>query len=134
MAIPRVAFVRVVPMRTDSTRSTSSNPTTDVSMETIVKTLASRRRRRVLETISSRPGTDLEELAVAVVARAGGTDRRRSDVDELRTVLHHVDLPALADAGLVDINVEDRTVCPRRPRIVDATYAAIRHRFVLPDR
>lgn len=121
-------------MRTDSTRSTSSNPTTEVSMETIVKTLASCRRRRVLETINSRPGADGRELAVAVAAREGGSDRRRTDVDELRTVLHHVDLPALADAGLVEIDVEDRTASPRRPGIVDATYAAIRHRFVLPDR
>lgn len=54
----------------------------------------------------------LSELAAELAERA---DHRPdgSDADRIAVRLHHADLPLLADAGLLEYDVDERTVAAR---------------------
>jgi DNA-binding transcriptional ArsR family regulator len=77
-----------------------------------VEVLSDRRRREILSVLTDGADQlDLEELARRIVTeeRAGsGSDDL--DVDEVRVVLHHVHLPKLDGADVVDYDPERRTV------------------------
>ena len=76
----------------------------DEAVDRIFRALSSTRRRHVLSILERRDaGLELSALAEAVVERErelAGADA--STVDEVRTSLHHVHLPALDAAGLVE--------------------------------
>lgn len=66
--------------------------------------LASARRRAVLTVLAGTDGEiDLDELAPAVAAREEEAGDGPADV---RVTLHHVHLPMLADAGVLDYDHE----------------------------
>ena len=66
--------------------------------------LSSERRRILLDVLGERPTpVDVEELALAIAEREGGTDSARSDdVERITISLHHHHLPRLADGGVVE--------------------------------
>jgi DNA-binding transcriptional ArsR family regulator len=66
-------------------------------------------RRRALRYLSDRTEpVGLSELADGITESASGTSERTADDVEL--VLHHVHLPKLADAGLVDYSANSGEV------------------------
>lgn len=87
-------------------------PDAGASLDEIHQLLANERRREILSYLTSYAGeqVDVDEL-VSVVAEgerpspAPGTHRERVEVD-----LHHVHLPTLADAGVVDFDPVAGTV------------------------
>lgn len=74
--------------------------------------LADVRRQRVVACLTAADGaTSLEGLAETVAAVEGlSSEGPRSTVDSVRVSLHHVDLPALATADVVDYDAEDGRV------------------------
>ena len=80
--------------------------------------LPNRRRSRLVGALACRePDVSLEALASAVAARESSTP---SDalVREVAISLHHVHLPRLADADVVDYDTETNTVTDvRRDRL-----------------
>jgi len=71
--------------------------------------LSNDRRRVALDALADRETpTGVEEVAAAV-ARRTGDDRRG-----ILIALHHVHLPALADAGVLDYDAEAGRVDPGR--------------------
>ncbi len=86
--------------------------------DVVFRCLANQRRRLVVSVLDqdSQPVT-LSDLAKRVAARtdetptAGGTD---AAVERIRTSLHHVHLPKLVEAGIVDYDIEQQLVKPRK--------------------
>ncbi|MFC3957076.1 DUF7344 domain-containing protein [Halovivax cerinus] len=74
--------------------------------------LASERRRLTIDVLEECQRTvDLEDIAAAVAARTG-TDAESSAEDATRIAieLHHVHLPKLADAGVIEYDPSIRLV------------------------
>lgn len=70
--------------------------------------LASDRRRLALDALAERESpVSVEGLAVQIV-----DDDSEEEFDRVVVALHHVHLPMLADAGVVDYVPETRTVSP----------------------
>lgn len=89
--------------------------------------LLARPRRQDLVSILG-DGLDrltLEELATEVRerGRCAWAAERRDGEPTIRSTLHHVDLPKLADVGLIEYDPEDKTITSRRPltSLVDRT-------------
>lgn len=92
---------------------------TDVrSTDTIHDLLSSRRRRHVVVALSERnPPIALRELAAAVASREAETDSNEVSAevtDEITVALHHVHLPKLDDADIVDYDAERNAVASAR--------------------
>ncbi|WP_123537505.1 DUF7344 domain-containing protein [Halosimplex salinum] len=85
---------------------------TELTTDERHRILASERRRAVLDALATGSGsTTLSALAAAVDAAENDLDRAAATArDEIRVDLHHVHLPMLADAGLVDYDVETKRV------------------------
>lgn len=105
--------------------SNSANPypesragTTDdeSSVDELFDVLTEARRRSVLSILEGRrTSMDVEELAHAVAVRENGVDSDRvaeTTVHEVHVTLHHVHLPKLDEATLVNYDRDDRTVAP----------------------
>ncbi|SFB85593.1 hypothetical protein SAMN05444422_102414 [Halobiforma haloterrestris] len=77
--------------------------------------LAPRRRRMTLDLLAGRQEpVSLEPLASAIAARECGLDGRdEKTVETIAISLHHVHLPAMANAGAVDYDPEAKRVTPR---------------------
>ena len=84
----------------------------DLSRDERFELLAAERRRLALEVLSDRDAPlELDDLATAVAARQSDDDAPEDDVIERTTVsLHHVHLPRLADADVVDYDIAARRV------------------------
>lgn len=85
-------------------------------VDELLRALADRRRRFVLYGGRELDGDafSVDELADYVAGNAPGADGR----EQLLLELHHAQLPALSDAGLVDYDPRSRTVRFRAvPRI-----------------
>ena len=84
-----------------------------VSLETSLTLLANPYRRYVLEDLLGwGRSSALPELTWSVAMRfheAGGTDVSRDALDSIQIRLHHVHLPKLAAAGLIDYDCDRRT-------------------------
>lgn len=91
-----------------------ADPSTVPSIDALFDALAHPRRRQVLAATARRPGpVDVESLAAVVAAIEGersGTDGSRESTREVRTSLHHVHVPKLSAAGLLDVDEDARTV------------------------
>jgi len=109
--------------REDGTVATSDHPALDDpavhrlldrrgdGVDEVVASLASERRRVLLRVLRARdePMT-MADLARTVTARAPDQDADADTVERVRASLHHRDLPALDDAGLVEVDPHDGTV------------------------
>jgi hypothetical protein len=72
----------------------------------VVRMLQYPDRWTILSILAGRESVPLHELATALKRRRA-VERERSDT-QVEARLYHVDLPALADAGLVDWDTETR--------------------------
>lgn len=93
------------------------SPTTDAAaLDTIYSLLSDRRRRSVVAVLSDRNSPiELRELATAVTETASDPDDGPPNATrEVVTTLHHVHLPKLDAAGVIDYDSETNTVVPRR--------------------
>ena len=79
--------------------------TSDLSLDVAFEVLANARRRTTLSyLLRYERRAELEDLAAYVAAS------ETTDVDERAAVtLHHIDLPKLADAGLIRYDADRRT-------------------------
>lgn len=72
------------------------------------------RRIAILGALEDQPApVDVCELLVELVSQEGHAQDSPA-ADRIAARLHHIDLPLLDDAGLLEYDVEDRTVS-RRP-------------------
>lgn len=82
---------------------THTHSTDAQSLDTVFALLRDRRRRAALHVLAARTApVALADLAAAVAAREA------ADADAVAEALHHVHLPKLADAGVVDYDEADR--------------------------
>lgn len=75
--------------------------------------MRSERRRQVVRLLVEGGDGDtwtLDALAGAIAERAGGGSQAAGDVDRIANELRHKHLPRLADAGVVTLGPEGRTV------------------------
>lgn len=83
------------------------------------------RRRRVLDAVRDEEAVSMDELAARVAAREAKASVQDVCEDECRSVaiaLHHVHVPKLADAGVIDVDHGTDRIepGPRLDRVVDA--------------
>lgn len=89
-----------------------------VSEDVLLRVLASRRNRYVLEYLREKKSARLEELSRQVAAREGETRPSKVDdrtIDDVSIELYHVQIPKLEDVGLVEFDVRSRAVRYREP-------------------
>lgn len=79
----------------------------------VLETVTCERRRTVLAVLDSRSELSLDDLAREVAAREAAGSPPSPGIDDLRLQLHHVHLPKLEQAGVVDYDPENRTVTSR---------------------
>lgn len=96
---------------------------TSASVDGVLDALASPRRRLVLAVLRAADGVlDREELARRV-SDFEGPEHTEDYVDEVLATLHHVHLPKLSEAGIVERDCEVRTVRYRgHPHVDDAWF------------
>jgi DNA-binding phage protein len=84
----------------------------DGDWEALEAILGTERRQRVVTALASADGAmPRTRLAETLAAMAGPTtDGPGAVVDSMDVSLHHVDLPALADAGVVTYDVDEENV------------------------
>lgn len=118
--------------------TTNSGPPDPAAVDT--EFVQGYRTAAVLDRLRGRTGpVSLSELAAEVAAHeATARDRREAapaaDVERVRIRLHHVDLPALDDAGLLHYDHAAHLVAPgdRRSRekaIHDVAFELLAHRY-----
>lgn len=75
--------------------------------------LAAERRRLAMDAVANRTApVELADLAADVATREDGTDADDGAIDRVAATLHHVHLPKMADAGVVDYDDETNRVDP----------------------
>lgn len=83
----------------------------DDDWDDVVGSMIDDRLRRVLAVLeASDDGMRRDELAHRVAAREADGGLWGDDVEAVRTELHHVQLPKLQGAGLVEYDVDDGTI------------------------
>lgn len=95
-----------------------------VAIDAVFDCLASGRRRRLLGLVyeGAPDPTSREELAAAIVAQERGKPQDEVTSEERQRALidlHHVHLPKLADAGLVERNADDTVATTDHPAFRD---------------
>lgn len=101
------------PLMNDTIHSPSSD---GPPLETVHSVLKSRRRRFVVDVLHGREEPiDLRVLARAIAMRMPSEDDEETssnELDRVATALHHIDLPQLVQAGVVEYDPEERVVEP----------------------
>lgn len=88
----------------------------------VVDCLANERRRTALAVLEERSGpTSRRTLAREVAEREGDGEPSRDAVEETLVTLHHVHLPKLVDAGIVEYDGDEMTVASRSDLELEAT-------------
>lgn len=114
-------------------QDSTHTPSDALSLETIHSILGNRRRRFVVDVLAGREEPiDLHVLARAITMRlpadastgdgelvtgadeTGTAEESTDRLDAIAAALHHVDLPRLDRADVVDYDPEERTVRPVR--------------------
>lgn len=99
--------------RHESTRA-ENGPETDANLDDLsFRALADARRRRLLYLLLEEGETTLDEAATLLAgwtAVESGAMTGPDDRERIRVRLHHVDLPLLSEAGLVDYDRERGTL------------------------
>lgn len=81
--------------------------TADLTESEHHRLLANERRRAVLATLDDRAASvDLDDLAAQVATQEGD----EADTDQIKITLHHVHLPKLADAGVIEYDPETHRI------------------------
>jgi two-component sensor histidine kinase len=78
--------------------------------DSLLHSLASARRRRILEILRAKEGPVSEAELAVLIARGPSQDRSDEGSDRIRTELHHVHLPKLARSGLIEWDRDRRVV------------------------
>jgi hypothetical protein len=101
---------------------TTTDPTT---IDRVCSALASKSRRAVLAYFdaSATQTASLDEVAEYVAARQSASDTRTPEQVQVR--LHHVGLPKLDDAGLIDYDARTATVRYREQSTVEEWDALV---------
>jgi DNA-binding transcriptional ArsR family regulator len=98
----------------------------DSSVDEALRLIADGRRRRVLHTLRESDGT---VTVTAIVDRIVAAERDVTDGSvaprSVRTSLHHVHLPKLAAAGVVEFDVESGEVRYRPDETVEDVLTAV---------
>ncbi|MFH5801488.1 hypothetical protein [Haladaptatus sp. CMAA 1911] len=87
----------------------------DLSSPEMASVVTDWRRRAVLTYLRDNGAVQLSELASRLArkkANAEGRGPTRSDERRTRVTLHHVDVPFLADAGMVTYDTVSRIITP----------------------
>lgn len=85
----------------------ASSTTATLTTETAFEVLAHRHRRAILRHLADTNGTvSFDQLAEALLADAKGV----GSLNEAQIQLHHVHLPKIQQAGLIDYDAPDDTV------------------------
>lgn len=105
-------------MAVDERTVPSRPPGTDARVDQVATVLTDPRLREVLDALSSMDDrVSLDALAERL--RARGDDR-----DGLAARLHHVELPRLADIGVIAYDVAENRIEHQRWRVVDVLAVA----------
>lgn len=96
-------------LQTSNGTSRGASQTDTLSEGERHKLFAADERRFVLDALAERESpVDLSELAEAVAVRMGRTDGE--DVDAMKVLLHHVHLPKMVDAGVLEYDTASHVV------------------------
>lgn len=95
----------------------------NTSVDEVLLALADERRRLVVEYFREAADRTVSCDELAAYVHANRTGSHRGDAVETR--LHHVDLPKLADAGLIKYDGRNNTVRYQPLRSVEAIVDAI---------
>ena len=93
----------------------------------LLDVLTDDRRRRVIAVLARAPHETVTLTGLAVTVTTVEEDTALADLDRgrlaaVRSTLHHVHLPKLADAGLLEYDPERRTVTDVGTDTIDATW------------
>lgn len=88
----------------------------------ILRALADERRREIVSALEASASDRVEIDQLALETAADGREPRR---DDWAGALHHVHLPVLRDAGLVDYDDRSGTIRYYRCRLVPAVLEAV---------
>lgn len=91
---------------------------TDCSLERICKILSHPTRRTLLRQLRN-----VETTTVRAAAGSLAEAERIEEVERVETMLHHVHLPKMADAGILDYDPETGAI--RTNETTDAIYDAL---------
>lgn len=84
-----------------------SDVETDISMA--LRALSDRRRRAVVASLGDASGLQtLDDVAAAVTTHEA--DTTEADTAEIATTLHHIHLPKLTEADLIEYDPQQKTV------------------------
>lgn len=92
--------------------ATSQQRWDDDTFDALLALLIEARRRYVLSYLTDRPDdpVDVDDLEAAILAQEQPRPGRVSHRDRVRIDLHHVHLPKLADAGVIEYDPVDSSV------------------------
>lgn len=95
------------------------------SLSRLLKAVADQRRRTVLYTLeeSDADVTSLDDFADEIALQ----DSQFNDPEKVRLVLHHKDLPKLAELGLLDYDSRSGTVRYRSDPTIEEFLEALRN-------
>ncbi|WP_436344233.1 DUF7344 domain-containing protein [Natronorubrum sp. FCH18a] len=103
-------------------KKTQSLSTEVQSLDTIFTLLSDQRRRYVVDALSEEePPIALYDLVTPVVSLERGADPddiSADTIDEIATTLHHVHLPKLDDADVIDYATETNTVTSAQTEVL----------------
>ena len=98
----------------DSSDEADDRPVGDVSLslDTTLEILANRDRRSVIEYLRDTPyhTATIDELANHLVSRKAEQATEHPGHDHVRTTLHHVHVPKLVDAGVIDYDARNQEI------------------------
>jgi len=85
----------------------------DASWDVLAVVLAYPCRQRIVSMVTTQRGPlELEAIATELATDASAKPCCHGDMPQRKLLLHHRDLPALDDVGLIDYNSEEQTVTP----------------------
>ena len=94
------------------------------SLSRLLQAVADQRRRTILYTLKASDAdvSSLDELADKIAPQ----DSQFGDPQKVRLVLHHKDLPKLADLGLLDYDSRNETVRYRSDHAIEEFLEVLR--------